>query len=391
MPVNPIVTGARHGISPIYPIVIGIAGAAGILLVSHLTWVGVVLAVALGTSGFAAGWRAKAAPIALNENATIQSYLRSQQRFADDVAPVWARQIEHSREQLETAISALTSVFSGIVDNLDRAVTTSSAATNAVEGEGNGLVAVFAKSEHDLGIVVQSLESVASRKAAVLDKVQGLHRFVAELHEMAADVASIASETNLLALNAAIEAARVGHAGLGFAVVAEAVRELSKRSAHSAQRITENVEIVNAAITAVCQSSEESAAAEARSMLASQTTISTVLSAFRSVTDALVSSATILKLESIAIKRDVGEALVQLQFQDRVGQILSHVKLNIERLPRVFADSRDRYARAGSLQPLSSTEILGELERTYTTTDEHSAHHKDAPALPTKASEITFF
>lgn len=372
MPASPIVTRANRGVSPVYPIVIGIAGAAGILVISEWTWVSLAFAVALGLSGIAAGWRGRLVPVESNEDSAIQSYLRSQQRFADDLVPVWARQIEQSRQQMEAAIAAITGVFSGIVDNLDRAVTTSRTVTDAVQGEG--LVAVFAKGEHDLGTLVTTLESVASTKAVVLDKVQGLHRFVAELHQMAADVASIASETNLLALNAAIEAARVGHAGLGFGVVAESVRELSKRSAHSAQRITENVEIVSAAISAVCRSSEASAETETRAVDASQTTISSVLNSFRSITDALQSSATILKLESIGIKRDVGEALVQLQFQDRVGEILQHVKLSIEDLPRVFSDSRERYDRAGSLQPLSSSELLAALEGTDTPSAERSTH-----------------
>jgi methyl-accepting chemotaxis protein len=236
------------------------------------------------------------------------------------------------------------------------------------------------------------MESAMSSKTQMLEKVQSLNHFTTELQQMASDVASIAWQTNLLAINAAIEAAHAGENGRGFSVLAQEVRKLSALSGDTGKRITEKVSLINAAIVETRASAEASNLEESRSMATSQDTIAAVLNQLRSVTDTLVASTDLLKDESLDIKAEISEALVQLQFQDRVSQIMSHVKHNIERLPGVLDDNRVQFEQAGALQPLDSAELLAELEKTYAMKEERAVHQgsKAAEATPDD-TEITFF
>ena len=364
------------------PLIVATAAACIIVPLADWQWHGWLYAAALLAAGTFAAVRAALAPA--TGHATAADYLASRRAFGAEVADVWTSHIDASRHQMETAVVALVERFSGIVTRLGKALEASGTARN-----GDGIVAAFAASEQELRSLLDMLAGAAASKQHMLRKIEGLQEVTAHLQKMAADVASIAWQTNLLALNAAIEAARAGEAGRGFAVVATEVRMLSNRSADAGKDIAEQVGRISAAIDATCRAAGASMREEERAVQSSEQKIGNVLGSLRGVTDALVQSSDLLQRESAGIQAEVAEALVQLQFQDRVSQILAHVRQNIARLPG-WLDEQARDA-GGGLPSLEARGLLAELESTYAMAEERQLHKRNSKPAPQLAEEITFF
>jgi methyl-accepting chemotaxis protein len=302
------------------------------------------------------------------------------QRVVGEVAQasaIWERNIATGSTQLEQALTGLTQRFSNIVQGLESTLHGSALLAGADAG-GNSMDDRFQHSEQMLRKVSEALIAVQGEKTVMLQQIRSLVDFTGELSRMSNDVARIAEQTNLLALNAAIEAARAGESGRGFAVVADEVRKLSGMSGDTGKRISETVQTITQSILATVENAERSATADAQYVQQSETSISGVLDDFRRITSELSASCASLRDSSAHIKDDVADSLVQLQFQDRVSQILAHVGSSISRLPAALGAADDEAAnRVG--------ELIADLEKSFTTHEERAAGGAAAGA------GVTFF
>lgn len=231
------------------------------------------------------------------------------------VLPAWQQQVDHVKDQTETAVLQLTRSFAKVLEQLDAA---GIVVTNKVEQGQGRTITLLDLCERELKPVVSSLGSMIEGKDALLTNVRDLARETLELRAMATEVGAIASQTNLLALNAAIEAARAGESGRGFAVVAQEVRMLSQRSAETGKRIGERVGQIAAMMEGTLDHAQQATVKDKRSVELSGELVEHVLGHVRKLGE----SADSMHEHGLVVRSEVEQLLVAMQFQDRVSQII---------------------------------------------------------------------
>ncbi|CAN7567433.1 methyl-accepting chemotaxis protein [Pseudomonas sp. LjRoot71] len=129
-------------------------------------------------------------------------------------------------DQVATAMSEMTATVHDVARNAEAAA----ASTEQADRRVSSGVAVV---QQTIGRINQLANAMQTTTQSIERLSQDTQRIDAVLDV----IKSVAEQTNLLALNAAIEAARAGEQGRGFAVVADEVRALARRTQQSTAEI----------------------------------------------------------------------------------------------------------------------------------------------------------
>jgi methyl-accepting chemotaxis protein len=127
-----------------------------------------------------------------------------------------------------------------LIETMDQGI--SNIATNALQAESavKSASVTVKTGEDNINRTVESILNVRNTVQETANTVKKLGESSEKIAEVVTLISRFAAQTHLLALKASIEAARAGEEGVGFAVIADEVRDLAAQSSQA----TEQIEII---------------------------------------------------------------------------------------------------------------------------------------------------
>lgn len=300
--------------------------------------------------------------------------------FADlniELLPIWNRHLNSVKDQVENGVAKLTGDFSQITESLNKDFISDG------NGGNSAIVDSINNDKNQLKEHFNELRTTANQTRLLLEKINELVTATEALSPMATEVGKIADQTNLLALNASIEAARAGEYGRGFAVVADEVRTLSTQSAETGKRITETVSNMQQSVASFKTLAESSVTDNKNIIDHGEEIIQRVTHSMETQASTLLSEKQELEEKGQTIRQEIEDIMIQLQFQDRVSQMLEILEKHITEIADLSKEET---------QDLCTREVLDKARNDYVMF-EQIANHDDAATAEQHAENgsINFF
>ena len=263
------------------------------------------------------------------------------------------KQVDQARSLLSDAIERLSQSFAGLDAEaasqkrmLEAVLSTMS--LNEGTGDGRQRVSVRAFASETAAafrLFTELLSNVSKQSVRTVYRIDDMSGQLDQVFKLVANINEISQETFVLAINATIAAAHAGPAGRSFSVIADNVRELSKRTRRFNDEIGSQISSARTAVDDVRKIISEMASRDLNVALEGKERVDAMMGGLQSFEQVIEETFERTKAASGRITDCTAQAVMGLQFEDILSQLLGSMDRHA---------TRAGAALDGELQPGSS-------------------------------------
>lgn len=196
---------------------------------------------------------------------------------------------------------------------------------------------------------IENTKKLATNVEATKEALNQVAQYSSNIGMVLQVIQDISEQTNLLALNAAIEAARAGEQGRGFAVVADEVRTLAKRTKDSTEEINSTINELQGGIKhtiAAIEQSNQQTQVNVDEVTGLGQSLSLVTTHLQSISDMNIQIAAAVT-EQLATADEISQSIVEVSDASRetasaaektstVGQRIDNLSTELQHFVEIF-------------------------------------------------------
>jgi methyl-accepting chemotaxis protein len=303
------------------------------------------------------------------------------------VLPVLSRQLKDTVGSIEEGTKAVCSSFGEMA----------ALARSSVE---RGALLVEESGSRNMTTVIQDCRSTISKMSDRLERsgelygqaiaqMEAVNHSVQQVFAALKELDKNSFASRLVALNAKVEAVHLGQLGAGFEVVAEQISTQATRSSE----LTTSVGSILTDLTKTMQGAmaelKAFAAEDRQAAELSRADVEQALQDLQYASSQMQNTAAENSLTSETLYKQISQAVVSMQFQDRVSQRIGHVVDSLNAMDRALS-SFEHSPDAASLDE-RKRQVKDSLLSSYTMESERMAHDPITAASAEAGGDVELF
>lgn len=278
-----------------------------------------------------------------------------------------SRTLKETSRQIEESVVGVCSSFHDIASRAQSTVKRTTGFLQS-DGAGSGFEDLIEECSRALVRILKTTEEAGEISRRAIERVEKIDGFSHQINSSIAKLEQIAQENKMISMNARIEAAHAGAAGAGFSVVAVEVASQTERANEVTTGVTALVRELRGLAGSTVHDLQQMMQEEKERLEQCRSEVHRSLAQMQNTYSAMKSMLAGMADEGSLLANDIGSAVRQLQFQDRIGQQIAHVVHDLDTLhTRLGADAGEivhEYAMHGFSTPTMFEEraIAGSAE-----------------------------